>query len=116
MPFFIKNVEPLSDRSSSRLEILHGAKKNTFGGKTKENKPSESKNGIWGPKSIWSCDRHIHRSRISHRSRKNILLGVKKVKISLQSPKPEFGAQNGIWSPKPIWSCDISIVREFYME
>jgi hypothetical protein len=29
-----------------------------------------------------------------HGARKNILLGVKKVKISLQSPETEFGAQN----------------------
>jgi hypothetical protein len=29
-----------------------------------------------------------------HEARKNILLGVKKGKISLQSPKTEFGAQN----------------------
>jgi hypothetical protein len=28
-------------------------KKYTFGGQKDENKPSEPKNGIWGPKSIW---------------------------------------------------------------
>jgi hypothetical protein len=33
-------------------------------------------------------------SRNLHGARKNILLGVKKVEISLQSPKPEFRAQN----------------------
>jgi hypothetical protein len=37
---------------------------------------------------------YIHRSRISHEARKNIFLGVKKLKIGLQSPKTEFGAQN----------------------
>jgi hypothetical protein len=31
---------------------------------------------------------------ISHGARKNVLLGVKKAKISFQSPKAEFGAQN----------------------
>jgi hypothetical protein len=31
---------------------------------------------------------------ILHKARKNIILGVKKVKISLQSPKTEFGAQD----------------------
>jgi hypothetical protein len=83
MPFFIKNVEPLSDQSSSRLEILHG-------------------------------------------TRKNLLLGVKKKKISPQSPKTEYTFRgqkgenkpseptNGIWGPKPIWSCDISIRLGFF--
>jgi hypothetical protein len=37
---------------------------------------------------------YIHRSRILHGARKNILLGVKKAKIGPQSPKTEFGAQN----------------------
>jgi hypothetical protein len=36
----------------------------------------------------------ISRSEILYRWRKYILLGVKKSKISLQSPKTEFGAQN----------------------
>jgi sigma54-dependent transcription regulator len=38
--------------------------------------------------------RVIYRSGILHGARKNILLGVKKVKISLQKPKTEFGLQN----------------------
>jgi hypothetical protein len=83
---------------------------------------------------------------VLHGVRKNILLGGKRTKISLQSPKTEFGAQNqndlvnftgskkkctfggqkgdkkpsenknGIWGTKSILSCDISIDREFYME
>jgi hypothetical protein len=31
-------------------------KKYTFRGRKGENEPSEPKNGIWGQKSIWSCD------------------------------------------------------------
>jgi hypothetical protein len=31
-------------------------KKYTFGGQRGENRPPEPKNGIWGAKSIWSCD------------------------------------------------------------
>jgi hypothetical protein len=37
---------------------------------------------------------YIYRLRILHVARKNILLWVKKVKISLQSPKTEFRLQN----------------------
>jgi hypothetical protein len=33
----------------------------TFGGQKGENRPSEPKNGIWGPISIWSCDISIDR-------------------------------------------------------
>jgi hypothetical protein len=36
-------------------------KKYTFGGQKCENRPSEPKNGIWGPKSVWSCDISIDR-------------------------------------------------------
>jgi hypothetical protein len=36
-------------------------KKYTFGGQKGENRPREPKNGIWGPKSIWSCDISIDR-------------------------------------------------------
>jgi hypothetical protein len=43
-------------------------------------------------------------------ARKNILFGVERVEISLQSPK------NGIWGSKSVCSCDISIVGEFYKE
>jgi hypothetical protein len=42
------------------------------------------------------------------RSKKNMHLGVKKLKLSLQSPK------NGIRAPKSLCSCDISIERKFY--
>jgi hypothetical protein len=63
----------------------------TFGDKIGEKKPSDPKNGIWSPKAIQS---YIHRSRMLCGARKKILLGVKEVKNSLQSPKAEFGAQN----------------------
>jgi hypothetical protein len=33
----------------------------TFGGQKGKNKPSEPKNGIYGPKSLWSCDISIDR-------------------------------------------------------
>jgi hypothetical protein len=65
-----------------------------FRGRKGENEPSEPKNGIWGSKSVWSCDISIDRKfYMQHATRKNIPLGVKKVKISLQSPKTKFGAQ-----------------------
>jgi hypothetical protein len=31
-------------------------KKYIFGGQKGKNKPSEPKNEIWGPKSVWSCN------------------------------------------------------------
>jgi hypothetical protein len=34
---------------------------NTFRGLKGENKPSELKNGTWGPRSVWSCDGSIDR-------------------------------------------------------
>jgi hypothetical protein len=73
-----------------RSGIFHGARKKTFWGQKGENKPSEPKNGIWGPKSVWSCDISIGNFTWS---KKNILLGVKKAKISLQSPKAELRSQ-----------------------
>jgi hypothetical protein len=33
----------------------------TFRCRKGENEPSEPKNGIWGPKSVWSCDISIDR-------------------------------------------------------
>jgi hypothetical protein len=36
-------------------------KKYTFWVQKGENKPSEPKNGIWAPKSVWSCDISIDR-------------------------------------------------------
>jgi hypothetical protein len=73
------------------------------------NKPSEPKNGIWGPKSVWSCDTSIGNFKWT---KKKYSFEVKKAIISLQSLKSEFGVQNqfgvpkiGIWGPKSIWSC-----------
>jgi hypothetical protein len=39
-------------------------KKHTYRGQKRKNKPSEAKNGIWGPKSIWSCDISIDRQLV----------------------------------------------------
>jgi hypothetical protein len=52
-------------------------KKYTFGGQKGKNKPSELKI------SVIVRHIHIHRSGILHGVRKNIVLGVKKAKISL---------------------------------
>jgi hypothetical protein len=64
-----------------------------FQGSKDKNKPSEPKNGMWAPKSVWSVVWYIGRSEVSCRWRKSILSGVKKAKISLQSPTTEFGLQ-----------------------
>jgi hypothetical protein len=63
-------------------------KKYTFGGQKVYNWPP----GIWGPKSVWSCDISIERE--FHMKQKKYSWRVKKTKISLQSPKTEFGAKN----------------------
>jgi hypothetical protein len=61
----------------------------TFRGRKCENKPAEPKNGICGPKSVWSCDISIDREfNMEH---EKITL---RAKIGPQSPKTEFGAQN----------------------
>jgi hypothetical protein len=52
---------------------------------------------------------YIHQSGNLQRPWKTIILGVKKAKISPQSPKAEFEAQNQS-------SCAISIDREFYIQ
>jgi hypothetical protein len=36
-------------------------KKHTFEGQKGGYRPPEPKNGIWGPKSVWSCDISIDR-------------------------------------------------------
>jgi hypothetical protein len=41
--------------------FISSMKKYTFRVKKGENKPSEPKNGIWAPKSVWSCDVSIDR-------------------------------------------------------
>jgi hypothetical protein len=67
--------------------FTYSKKKHYFGGQKGENEPSEPN---LGPKQY---GRVIYRSGILHGVRKNILLGVKKAKISLQSPKTEFEAK-----------------------
>jgi hypothetical protein len=78
-------------------------KKYTFGGQKGKNRPSEPKNGIWGPKSVWSCDIYnisidrdfyIEQEKIFFRGSERIIIIIIKAKISFQSPKTEFGAQN----------------------
>jgi hypothetical protein len=64
----------------------------TFRGRKGENEPSDLQNGIWGPKSVWPCDISIDRE--FYIQQQKIYFGVNKAKISLQSPKMEFGAQN----------------------
>jgi hypothetical protein len=63
-----------------------------LGTKRQIKRPPELKNGIWGPKSVWSCDISIERKFCMQQ--KNKLWGVKKAKISIQSLKTEFGALN----------------------
>jgi hypothetical protein len=67
-------------------------KKYTFGGQKGENKPSEPKNGIWGPKSVWSCDISIDREFNAEQEKYNFR-GQMAI-IGAQRPKTEFGAQN----------------------
>jgi hypothetical protein len=76
-------------------------KKYTFGGGAYkgENKPSEPKKRIWGPKSVWSCDISIDRKfymeqeKINSKRRKKALrakkrnLGLKKSKINFRAKK-----------------------------
>jgi hypothetical protein len=58
----------------------------TFRGQKGENRPPSAQKISMV---VW----YINRSGILHEPRKNILLGVKKAKISVQSPIMEFGAQ-----------------------
>jgi hypothetical protein len=41
--------------------FIRSKKKYIFGGQKGENKPSGHKPGVWGPKSVWSCDISIDR-------------------------------------------------------
>jgi hypothetical protein len=52
--------------------------KYTVGGQKGKNWPSESKNGIWGPKSVWSC--HISIEREFHVNQKKYTLEGQKDK------------------------------------
>jgi hypothetical protein len=64
--------------------------KYTFGVKKAKIGP-QPKNGIWGPKSIWSCDISIDQE--FYMEQEKYTFGVKKAKIG---PQPK----NGIWGPK----------------
>jgi hypothetical protein len=55
----------------------------TFRGIKSENEPSEPKNGIWGQKSVWSCDISIDQE-----------FNIDEENLFFKSPKTEFGAQN----------------------
>jgi hypothetical protein len=49
-------------RPINRSEILYGSRKYVLlVGRKGENRPSEPKNGIWRPKSVWSCDTSVDR-------------------------------------------------------
>jgi hypothetical protein len=74
-------------------------------GQKGENRPPEPKNGIRGPKSVWSCDISIVREFYMELGK--IYFWVKKAKISLQRPKIYIhrsgilhGAAIGPHSPK----------------
>jgi hypothetical protein len=62
----------------------------TFGGQKGKNRLPEPKNGIWGPKPVWSCDISIVQE-LYITQEKICFWGVKNAKITLQSPKTEFG-------------------------
>jgi hypothetical protein len=89
--------------------ILHAARKCILlGGQHGENKPSEPKNGIKAPKSVWSCEISID-WKFYIEQEKTYFWGSKGENKPLE---PE----NGICAPKSVWSCEIYIDREFYME
>jgi hypothetical protein len=68
---------------------------NTFRGQGNEDKPQSPKTK-YGFQNQYArvIYRVIYRSEILYGAGKNIILGVKNVKISHQSPKTEFGLQN----------------------
>jgi hypothetical protein len=61
-------------------------------GVKKEKIGLEDRNGIWSPKSVWSCDMSIDLE--FYMKQEKYYFGVKKVKISLANPETELGAQN----------------------
>jgi hypothetical protein len=64
----------------------------TFGVQKSKNRPPEPKNEIWFPKTEFGAQNQYGRvvyPSIGHFTRSKKKLGVKKVKISLQSPKAE---------------------------
>jgi hypothetical protein len=65
----------------------------TFGDQKGENKPSEPKNGIRGPKSIWSCGKSIVREFYIDQE-KTYYWGSKRRKKAIRAQKRESGAQN----------------------
>jgi hypothetical protein len=64
----------------------------SFRGQNGKNRLPEPKDGIWGPKSLWSCDISIVRE-FNMEQEKRYFWGLKK-RIKPQSPKMKFGAQN----------------------
>jgi hypothetical protein len=127
----------------SRSEILYKWRKRSHQTLKGKKKPSEPKNVIWAPKSVWPCDIfidrkfcihkktynltgqqgknkqsepkkrnlgpkisrgawYIHRSEILYGTSNNILLGVKKAKLS-QGQKRNLGSEGSFspfWPPK----------------
>jgi hypothetical protein len=49
----------------------------TCSGQKGGNEPSEAKNGIWGPKSVWSCDMSIDRKFCTVEGKMYIFRGQK---------------------------------------
>jgi hypothetical protein len=80
----------------------------TFRGQKGENKLSEPKNGIWTPKSVWSCDISIDQEFYIEQDK--IHFWGSNCENKPSEPK------NGIRAPKSVWLCDISIDRGFYKE
>jgi hypothetical protein len=73
-------------------------KKYTFGGLKGKNRPPEPKNGIWGLKSVWSCDIFIDQEFNIYEKNIYIFRG-RKFENEPAEPK------NEIWGPKSVWSC-----------
>jgi hypothetical protein len=68
-------------------------KKYTFGGQKGKKRPPEPKNGIWGPKSVWSCDISIDRE--FYMEHEKIFFRGQKGKNRPPDPKK-------IWGPKSV--------------
>jgi hypothetical protein len=64
----------------------------TIRGQNGEKRPTEPRNEIWGPQSLWSFDLFIVRE--IYMEQKKHTFGGEKAKIGPQSPKTDFRAHN----------------------
>jgi hypothetical protein len=71
-------------------------KKYTLGGQKDENRPPGPKNGIWGPKSVWSCDLSIDREFYKKRE-KIYFRGSKRRKKAPEAQKRNLGPQMSLF-------------------